>query len=649
MGITRQPLYRSMNTLVDPVPAEAAPENQVRTFTISTPSVDREGDIMDPTGCNASDYLKNPVVLWAHDYTSLPVGRTKTLTIRPDAIVSDVEFAPTAFAQQVKSLIDGGYIKGASIGFLPADGGAEPITDSQGRVTGTKYTKWHLLEWSLVPVPSNQEALAHMVATAKTKGLAVDAVELALKAIPQTKEVSTVDVKADNWTVGGARNLPVNADRSWDAGAARKRLAAWAGGPEKDKVDWGKYGKAFIVHNAADKENFGSYKFPFADVVDGKLTAIKRGLIAARAVLNGGRGGADIGGAADAAKAFVDSYLGKEDDEGKGLLGELEQAWAESDAYKKALLDAAMGDPEALAKSGAVLSRQNKERLVAAGKHLDDAAETHGKTGGHLKSILKHHDAADELHQKVLDRFTDADEMVRSMIGIRSVGGDATNEVGIRGVKPTAAQCADDNWVAEHPEALRYCTQARAAIAVVKAAEERILKDAGQPGLQGGPGGNPVPAPPMTTGGPGTSDVYTGGGTADDDLRRAHRAIKALHRMVKALTEPLDKAARAREKASLTHENVAESIPAAGGLLKDVLNAAGAGDWHNNEMDPGPDDGTENGSTGKGIVVIKEEVKTPVKTESAPVIELDIAPSTLKQMLRETMKAELDAVLGRVS
>lgn len=144
-----------------------------RTFTISTRDEDREGDILDVEGVVLDAYRKNPVVLWAHKYDTLPVGRSRRIDIRGDRLEADVQFAPTEFAQEIKTLVDAGYIRAASVGFLPLQ--SEPLK------RGRRFTKWELLEWSLVPVPSNPEAL---LVAAKAKGLKVPALSKALSSRP---------------------------------------------------------------------------------------------------------------------------------------------------------------------------------------------------------------------------------------------------------------------------------------------------------------------------------------------------------------------------------------------------------------------------------------------------------------------------------
>jgi len=83
-------------------------------------------------------------------------------------------------------------------------------------------------------------------------------------------------------------------DRDWDGDAAEARVRRWAGGPDKEAVDWSKYRRAFAWYNRVDPENFGSYKLPHHDIVDGRLSVVWQGVAAAMQVLLGARGGVDI-------------------------------------------------------------------------------------------------------------------------------------------------------------------------------------------------------------------------------------------------------------------------------------------------------------------------------------------------------------------
>lgn len=78
--------------------------------------------------------------------------------------------------------------------------------------------------------------------------------------------------------VSGSTNLPIAArDRPWDASAAAGRVRTVTDSTDEPS---GRYRNAFFWFDGDAPENFGSYKLPFADVIDGRLTAIPRGVFA---------------------------------------------------------------------------------------------------------------------------------------------------------------------------------------------------------------------------------------------------------------------------------------------------------------------------------------------------------------------------------
>ena len=87
----------------------------------------------------------------------------------------------------------------------------------------------------------------------------------------------TISSKKSN----GKMDLPI-ADRNkvWDAAKADERIREWAGGPDTETIRWDDYGKAFFYSDPENIEEFSGYKLGFADIVDGRLTAIPRGLFA---------------------------------------------------------------------------------------------------------------------------------------------------------------------------------------------------------------------------------------------------------------------------------------------------------------------------------------------------------------------------------
>lgn len=108
----------------------------------------------------------------------------------------------------------------------------------------------------------------------------------------------------------GAAGLPLaDRARAWDSTAANARVRTWADATDAPNA---KYRDAFFWYDASAPDNFTSYKLQFADVIDGKLTAIPRGIFAVAAVLQGSRGGVDIpAGDKDAIKSKVSAYYSR--------------------------------------------------------------------------------------------------------------------------------------------------------------------------------------------------------------------------------------------------------------------------------------------------------------------------------------------------
>lgn len=136
------------------------------TATISSNAKDRQGEVLEPKGVDLKNYLKNPVVLWAHDYSLPPIGKALWVRRDGDTVVSKVQFAKTPFAQEIFQLFKEGFLKAFSVGFMPKE-----WTDGDGQKTPYRtYSKWEMLEYSAVPVPANPEAIA----LAMSKGILRD-------------------------------------------------------------------------------------------------------------------------------------------------------------------------------------------------------------------------------------------------------------------------------------------------------------------------------------------------------------------------------------------------------------------------------------------------------------------------------------------
>jgi HK97 family phage prohead protease len=125
---------------------------------ITTTDPDRAGDVIVPTGLrNRREYLRNPIVLWAHDNKQPPIGTCVRLEVQPDRIIAETKFvADNPFAADLFRLYAQGVLRGWSIGFVPRKAHARRAP--MGR-KGLYIEEWDLLEYSAVPVPENPAAL----------------------------------------------------------------------------------------------------------------------------------------------------------------------------------------------------------------------------------------------------------------------------------------------------------------------------------------------------------------------------------------------------------------------------------------------------------------------------------------------------------
>lgn len=146
---------------------EAGEERNFKVIA-STGAIDRDQEVIDPDGWDLKNFLKNPVILWAHNSRELPIGVATKVYVENKKLIVEGKFAPAdanPLAEQVKKLYDEKIIKTVSVGFI----GLEFETKKQDNLDIFVWTKAELLELSFVPVPANPEALSLI----KEKGLDV--------------------------------------------------------------------------------------------------------------------------------------------------------------------------------------------------------------------------------------------------------------------------------------------------------------------------------------------------------------------------------------------------------------------------------------------------------------------------------------------
>ena len=152
--------YKEQRRLMVVAEARQAEDGSAHRMVIAANETSRNGDELNLRGISFKNYRKNPVVLWAHDsYQGIPIA--KTLKIGHDdqgRIEADFEFnSEDEFAARVENAWNGGFIRAASIRFMPTK--VVEMLDEQGRVDRLRIEESELLEWSLVPIPADPDAV----------------------------------------------------------------------------------------------------------------------------------------------------------------------------------------------------------------------------------------------------------------------------------------------------------------------------------------------------------------------------------------------------------------------------------------------------------------------------------------------------------
>jgi len=131
----------------------------------SVESPDRMGDVISVKGWELDNYVKNPVVMPFHNYSTLPVGRSLGIFSKGKKLMFVPQFAPYPEASRMYEMFRDKYLKGFSVGFIPKES-KKIETEEEDRPLfwhqPTKFIKQELLEVSVAPIPAHQDALSEL-------------------------------------------------------------------------------------------------------------------------------------------------------------------------------------------------------------------------------------------------------------------------------------------------------------------------------------------------------------------------------------------------------------------------------------------------------------------------------------------------------
>lgn len=156
------------------IKAAAPSKDGRRRFTgiATTPTADRSGDIVEPKG---ADFKLPLPLLWQHDATD-PIGWITSAKVTAKGIEVEGEVADISTDGPLKQrlatawqMIEGGLVRGLSIGFRPVEFEALNAKEPWGPL---KFIKWLWLELSAVTIPANGEATILAIKSADRQTLA---------------------------------------------------------------------------------------------------------------------------------------------------------------------------------------------------------------------------------------------------------------------------------------------------------------------------------------------------------------------------------------------------------------------------------------------------------------------------------------------
>ena len=162
---------------------------------VTKPTLDRSKEIVISQGINLTDFNKNPIILYAHNYGNswldggnpvLPIGKDLWIKYDGNGLLAKQTYAKHALAEDIYQMHLDGIPLASSIGFIPTKTVYRSSFDEKewkkevSRMSGDYgidkknfslaeviYENSILLEHSDVPVPANPDALALAIKSGK--------------------------------------------------------------------------------------------------------------------------------------------------------------------------------------------------------------------------------------------------------------------------------------------------------------------------------------------------------------------------------------------------------------------------------------------------------------------------------------------------
>ena len=132
--------HKKRQSLVLPRVKQVNDDGSIR-FRLTSKRVDRDGEVLIPTGIILDNYKLNPIVMFGHVFqVKIPIGKIdvnsfKITSTYVDADVIFDEEGKDPLAEMIANKVRNGFLNAGSVGFRPLVIGQEPVLPKQTGAT----------------------------------------------------------------------------------------------------------------------------------------------------------------------------------------------------------------------------------------------------------------------------------------------------------------------------------------------------------------------------------------------------------------------------------------------------------------------------------------------------------------------------------
>jgi HK97 family phage prohead protease len=164
-----------------------------KEIVLSDETLNRYGYRVLTRGIQLEAFLRNPVMFYNHNRSTLPIGRWENIRRDDGKLIATPVFdTADAFALQIKRKFEDGFINAASIGLSVVATSNEQAAMLPGQKWPT-VTKCELFEVSIVDIPANANAIKLYKATAAESGVTYEEITPSAEALLGFVETTQTD------------------------------------------------------------------------------------------------------------------------------------------------------------------------------------------------------------------------------------------------------------------------------------------------------------------------------------------------------------------------------------------------------------------------------------------------------------------------